>query len=78
MTQVVSNKTGRKKIVKASGENTEIKIIAKNFNDYIEVRTELKLDPKHIFNKDCQISIQLMSQKDLQNHLRIWVLLGAK
>ena len=29
MTQVVSNKTGRKKIVKALGENTEIKITAK-------------------------------------------------
>ena len=58
MTQVVSNKTGRKKIVKASGENTEIKIIATNFNDYIEVKTELKLNPEHKFSKDCQISIQ--------------------
>jgi hypothetical protein len=63
MTQVVSNKTGREKIVKASGENTEIKIIAKNFNDYIEVRTELKLDPEHKFSKDCQISIQPYESK---------------
>ena len=40
MTQVVSNKTGRKKIVKAIGENTEIKIIAKKFVDYIEINSQ--------------------------------------
>ena len=49
MTQVVSNKTGRKKIVKASGENTEIKITAKKFSDYLEIRTDLKLNTEHKF-----------------------------
>ena len=58
MTQVVSNKTGRKKIVKASGENTEIKITAKKFSDYLEIRTELKLNSEHKFNEDYNISIQ--------------------
>ena len=52
MTQVVSNKTGRKRIVKASGENTEIKITAKKFSDYLEIRTELKLNSEHKFKED--------------------------
>ena len=63
MTQVVSNKTGRKKIVKASGENTEIKITAKKFSDYLEIRTDLKLNSEHKFKEDYQITIQPYESK---------------
>ena len=65
MTQVVSNKTGRKKIVKAIGENTEIKIIAKKFVDYIEINTELKLNPEHKFKEDYNISLQAYEKQGL-------------
>ncbi len=63
MTQVVSNKTGRKKIVKAVGENTEIKIIAKKFVDYLGIDTELKLNPEHKFKEDYNISLQAYEKK---------------
>ena len=63
MTQVVSNKTGRKKIVKALGENTEIKITAKQFKDYLEIRTELKLNPEHKFRDEYSISLQPYESK---------------
>ena len=63
MTQVVSNKTGRKKIVKAIGENTEIKITAKKFSDYLEIRTDLKLNSEHKFKEDYQITIQPYESK---------------
>lgn len=63
MTQVVSNKTGRKKIVKALGENTEIKITAKKFTDYLEIRTELKLNPEHKFRDEYSISLQPYESK---------------
>ena len=65
MTQVVSNKTGRKKIVKAVGENTEIKIIAKKFVDYLGIDTELKLNSEHKFKEDCSISLQAYEKQGL-------------
>ena len=65
MTQVVSNKTGRKKIVKAVGENTEIKIIAKKFVDYLGIDTELKLNPEHKFKEDYNISLQAYEKQGL-------------
>ena len=65
MTQVVSNKTGRKKIVKAVGENTEIKIIAKKLADYLEVETELKLNPEHKFKENYNISLQAYEKQGL-------------
>ena len=58
MTQIVSNKTGRERIVKATGENTEIKISAKKISDYLEIKTEIKLDPEHKFKEDYKITIQ--------------------
>ena len=73
MTQVVSNKTGRKKIVKAVGENTEIKIIAKKFVDYLGIDTELKLNPEHKFKEDYSISLQAYEKKVLHMNLKIWV-----
>ncbi len=63
MTQVVSNKTGRKKIVKALGENTEIKITAKKLADYLEIRTEIKLNPEHKFKDEYNISLQPYESK---------------
>lgn len=63
MTQVVSNKTGRKKIVKAEGENTEIKIKARKLFDHIEINTEIKLNPEHKFQSDCRINLQAYEKK---------------
>ena len=65
MTQVVSNKTGREKIVKAEGENTEIKILASKFPHYVEVATELKLNKEHNFKDDYKISLQPYELKGL-------------
>ncbi len=56
-------KPEEKKIVKAVGENTEIKILAKKFPDYVQIDTELKLNPEHGFQDDYRISLQAYESK---------------
>ena len=58
MPQIVSNRTGREKIIKAEGENTEIVIVVKKERDHITVTTELKLNPVHNFKNDYKINLQ--------------------
>ena len=50
MTQVVSNKTGREKIVKAQGDNTEIFIEAKKDGEVVQINAKLNLSKEHNFN----------------------------
>ena len=58
MTQIISNRTGREKIIKAEGENTEIKIIAKESREFIHINAEIKLNKKHNFKDDYSIFLQ--------------------
>jgi hypothetical protein len=45
MTQIVSNRTGRETIVKAEGNNTEIRIVAKQVSERkIDVEVEIKFN----------------------------------
>ena len=58
MTQIISNRTGREKIIKAEGENTEIKIIAKESEEFIHINAEIKLNKEHNFKDDYNIFLQ--------------------
>ncbi|MDC0632772.1 hypothetical protein OAP22_02475 [Candidatus Pelagibacter ubique] len=58
MTQIISNRTGREKIIKAEGENTEIKIIAKENEEFIHINAEIKLNKEHNFKDDYNIFLQ--------------------
>ena len=62
MTQIISNRTGREKIIKAEGENTEIKIIAKESGEFIHINAEIKLNKEHNFCKHMNL---LVLQKNL-------------
>ena len=57
MGQIVTNKTGRRKIIH-KGENPEIKIFAKSEDDGFRFETELNLNSIHKFKEDYKISLQ--------------------
>ena len=47
MTQVVSNRTGREKIITAEGENTEFSVQVKKQKNFLRVRPSIKLSKEH-------------------------------
>ena len=49
MTQVVSNRTGREKIITAEGENTEFSVEVKKQKNLLRVRSSIKLSKDHNF-----------------------------
>ncbi len=57
MGQIVTNKTGRRKIIH-KGENPEIKIFAKSEDDGFRFETKLNLNSIHKFKEDYKISLQ--------------------
>jgi hypothetical protein len=63
MTQVVSNKTGREKIIKAQGDNTEIFIEAKKDGDIVQIVAKLNLSKSHNFKPDYKIFLQAYESK---------------
>ena len=65
MGQIVSNRTGREKIIKAEGRNTEIKIYATARNGSVDFKSELKLSEKHNFKPNYQIKIQAYEKNGL-------------
>ncbi len=57
MSQIVSNRTGRKKIF-YKGDNPEIKIFAEQKNNFLKYRTELNLNPENNYKSNYKITIQ--------------------
>lgn len=57
MGQIVSNRTGRKRILHI-GPEAEIKITAKQKDELLTYSTELNINKKHKFNNDYKISLQ--------------------
>ena len=51
------NVTGRKKIIHAKSENTEIKIIGENSERGVKYSIDLKINEKHAFPKDAIITL---------------------
>ncbi len=58
MTQVVSNRTGREKIITAEGENTEFSVQVKKQKNLLRVRSSIKLSKEHNFKDDYKIFLQ--------------------
>ena len=58
MTQIISNRTGREKIIKAEGQNTEIVILAKENKEFIQINAEVKLNKDHQFKDEYKIFLQ--------------------
>ena len=58
MTQVVSNRTGREKIITAEGENTEFSVEVKKQKNLLRVRSSIKLSKDHNFKDDYKIFLQ--------------------
>ena len=57
MGQIVTNKTGRRRIL-VKGEDPEIQIFAKSEDDGFRYETKLNLRKIHNFDKDYKISLQ--------------------
>ena len=57
MTQIISNRTGREKIIKAEGQNTEIVILAKENKEFIQINAEVKLNKDHQLNSRTEFMI---------------------
>lgn len=57
MGQIVSNRTGRKRILH-TGPEAEIKITAKQKDDLLTYSTEININKKHKFNDNFKISLQ--------------------
>lgn len=58
MTQVVSNRTGREKIIIAEGENNEFSVEVKKQKNLLRVRSSIKLSKDHNFKDDYKIFLQ--------------------
>jgi hypothetical protein len=57
MSQIVSNRTGRKKIF-YKGDSPEIKVFAEQINNSLKYRTELNLNPDSNYKSHYKITIQ--------------------
>ena len=58
MTQVVSNRTGREKIITATGENTELEIQVKKQKDLLKIRSISNFSKEHNFKENYKIVLQ--------------------
>jgi len=61
MTQVVSNRTGRERIITAEGENTEFIIEVKKQKNLLRIRSKSKFNADHNFKENDKIFFKLMS-----------------
>ena len=58
MTQVVSNRTGRERIITAEGENTEFIIEVKKQKNLLRIRSKSKFNADHNFKENDKIFLQ--------------------
>ena len=71
MTQVVSNRTGRKDIVKAEGENTEIRVITTKLSENtVQADVEIKLNKTHHFDKNFNVILQAYETRGIAKEPR--------
>ena len=58
MTQVVSNRTGRERIITAEGENTEFTVEVKKQKNLLRIRSNSKFNSDHNFNENDKVFLQ--------------------